>query len=238
MYSRFAKWYDQHYRSIKNYDEECERLAYLFGKLDPTPAQLLDVCCGTGEHAKILREKHGYSVDGIDLEPNLVAIAQEKNPGNFFSVADMRRFSLPSCYDAITCLFSSIGYTETEGALEEAIQTMARHLRPNGWLILEPWVEPDEWEPDLVESSQSEDGEAGIRIEQDRTARTEGSVSVIEIEYKIESPSEHLSLRETHRLGLFSREQIETALEKRGFRSRYIPKGMLPHQVHLAQLTG
>ena len=115
---------------------------------------------------------------------------------------------------------------------------MARHLRPNGWLILEPWVEPDEWEPDLVESSQSEDGEAGIRIEQDRTARTEGSVSVIEIEYKIESPSEHLSLRETHRLGLFSREQIETALEKRGFRSRYIPKGMLPHQVHLAQLTG
>ena len=67
------------------------------------------------EHAKILREKHGYSVDGIDLEPNLVAIAQ-KNPGNFFSVADMRRFSLPSRYDAITCLFSSIGYTETKGA--------------------------------------------------------------------------------------------------------------------------
>ncbi len=63
----------------------------------------------------------------------------------------MRRFSLPSRYDAITCLFSSIGYTETEGALEKAIQTMARHLHPNGWLILEPWVEPGEWEPDLVE---------------------------------------------------------------------------------------
>jgi len=55
MYSRFAKWYDQHYYLIKNYDEECERLAYLLGKLDLVPAQLLDVCCSTGEHAKIPR---------------------------------------------------------------------------------------------------------------------------------------------------------------------------------------
>lgn len=238
MYSRFAKWYDQHYRSIKNYNEECERLAYLLRKLDPAPAQLLDVCCGTGEHAKILGEKHGYSVDGIDLEPNLVAIAQEKNPDNFFSVADMRRFSLPSRYDAITCLFSSIGYAITEKALGEAIESMAKHLNPKGWLIIEPWVEPDEWDPDLVKSSRSDDSGAGIRIEQRRTARTEGSVSVIEIEYKIESPSEHLSFRETHRLGLFTRKKIEAALERRGFQSRYIPKGMLPHQVHLAQLTG
>ena len=238
MYSRFAKWYDQHYRSIKDYDEECERLAYLLGKLDPAPAELLDVCCGTGEHAKILRGKHGYFVDGIDLEPNLVAIAQEKNPDNLFSVADMRRFSLPKSYDAITCLFSSIGYAETESALEEAIQSMGKHLRPKGWLIIEPWVEPDEWDPHLVESSRSEDRKTGLKIEQRRSARTEGSVSVIEIEYKIESPSEHLSFRETHRLGLFSREQIEDALKKSGFQSRYIPKGMLPHQVHVAQLAG
>ena len=111
FYSRSAKWYDQHYRSIKYYDEKCERLAYLSGKLDPAPALLLDVCCGTGELARILWEKHGYSVDGIDLEPNLVAIAQEKDPDNFFSAAEMRRFSLPSRYDAITCLCSSIGYT-------------------------------------------------------------------------------------------------------------------------------
>ena len=119
----------------------------------------------------------------------------------------MRRFSLPSRYGAITCLFSSIGYTETEGALEEAIQTIARaSLCPYGWLILEPWVEPDEWDTDFVESSRSGDTEAGIRIEQDRTARTEGPLSVIDIEYKIDSPTENLSFQETHRLGLFSRE--------------------------------
>ena len=238
MYRRSAKWCDQHYRSIENLDEECERLAYLSGKLDPAPALLLGVCCGTGEHARILWEKHGYSVDGIDLEPNLVAIALERDPDNFFSVADMRRFSLPSRYDAITCLFSSIGYTETERTLGEAIESMAKHLIPKGWLILEPWVEPDEWDADLVKSSRREDSGAGIRIEQRRTARTEGSEPVNEIEYKIESPSEHFSFRETHRVGLFSREQIETTLEKRGFQSRYIPKGMLHHQVHAAQLAG
>lgn len=238
MYTQFAQWYDLHYRSIKNYDEECERLAYLLEKLDPIPKNLLDVCCGTGEHARILGEKHGFLVDGIDLESNLIAIAQEKNPDSAFSVADMRRFSLPKRYDAITCLFSSIGYAETEKALGEAIESMAKHLNPDGWLIIEPWVEPDEWDPELIQSSRSEDEESGVTIEQRRKAWTEGLTSVIEIEYRIEAPDEQLTFTETHRIGLFSRKQIETALERCGFKSRYIPKGMLPHQVHLAQQVG
>ena len=116
------------------------------------------------------------------MEPNLVAIAQEKDPDNFFSAAEMRRFSLPSRYVAITCLCSSIGYTNTERELGEAIESMAKHLIPTGWLILEPWVEPDEWDADLVKGSRREDSGTGIRIEQRQTVRTECSEPVIEIE--------------------------------------------------------
>ena len=75
---------------------------------------------------------------------------------------------------------------------------MAKHLIPTGWLILELWVEPDKWDADLVKGSRREDSGTGIRIEQRQTVRTEGSEPVIEIEYKIESPSEHFSFRETH----------------------------------------
>jgi SAM-dependent methyltransferase len=238
VYTQFAKWYDLHYRSIKNYGEECERLAYLLEKLDPIPQNLLDVCCGTGEHARILGVEHGFLVDGIDREPNLIEIAQEKNPDSSFSIADMRRFSLTKRYDAITCLFSSIGYVETEKALGEAIESMAKHLNPSGWLIIEPWIEPEEWDPALVKSSRSVDRNSGVVIEQRRTARTEGSVSVLEIEYKIDTPDEHIVFEERHRLGLFSRDQIETALKRSGYRSRYIPNCMLPHQLHIALLVG
>ena len=166
----------------------------------------------------------------------MIAIAQEKNPDNAFSVGDMRRFSIPKRYDAITCLFSSIGYAETENGLKEAIQSMSRHLKPKGWLIIEPWVEPAEWDPKLVKSSRSEDEERKVSIDQRRIARTDGSVSVIDIEHRIDTPDEQLAFTETQRIGLFSGEQIETALESCGFKSRYTPKGMLPHQVYLAQL--
>ena len=80
MYAKFAQWYDFHYRSIKDYDAEVERVAYLLEKLGPKPSVILDVACGAGEHARILSERYGYAVDGIDLEPGLVEAAQLKTP--------------------------------------------------------------------------------------------------------------------------------------------------------------
>ncbi len=96
MYTQFAKWYDFHYRSIKDYPAEAERIAYILEKFETQPKGILDVACGTGEHARILSETYGYCVDGIDLEPNFVEIAQSKNPGGEFTAADMRSFTLQS----------------------------------------------------------------------------------------------------------------------------------------------
>jgi len=237
MYTQFAKWYDFHYRSLKDYPAEAERIAYLLGKLGSQPRDVLDVACGTGEHARLLWEDYGYSVDGIDLEPNLVEIAQEKNPEGEFTVADMRSFTLPKRYDVVTCLFSSIGYAETVDGLDSAISSMARHLNPGGWLTIEPWVEPDEWKPELIDANESYDEENGVRILQARKASTDGSVSVLTIDYHIQTPSEKLDFSETHRLGLFTREQIESSLRKASFQTRYLPKGVLNNPLHVACYT-
>ncbi len=237
MYAQFAKWYDFHYRSIKDYPAEAERIAYILEKFETQPKDILDVACGTGEHARILTETYGYSVDGIDLEPNFIEIAQSKNPGGEFTTADMRSFTLPKQYDAITCLFSSIGYSETTTGLESALSSMARHLKPGGWLILEPWVEPDEWKPELVDANESFDEKSKVKILQARQASTDGSVSVLQIDYHIETPTETLDFSETHRLGLFTREQIESALKKSAFESRYLPKGVLTNPLYIACYT-
>ena len=74
MYAKFAKWYGTHYRSIKDHDAEVERIAYLLEKLDTQPRSILDIACGTGEHARILRDTYGFKVNGIGLKPNLVEI--------------------------------------------------------------------------------------------------------------------------------------------------------------------
>ena len=125
MYAQFARWYDFHYRSIRDYPAEAERIAYILEKFETQPKDILDVACGTGERARILTETYGYSVDGIDLEPNFVEIAQSKNPGGEFTRAEMGSFTLPKQYDAITCLFSLIGYSETTTGLESALSYVA-----------------------------------------------------------------------------------------------------------------
>jgi len=48
-----AELYDAIY-SFKNYSGECDRLRSLINQFAPGARTILDVACGTGEHAKFL----------------------------------------------------------------------------------------------------------------------------------------------------------------------------------------
>ncbi len=107
MFARTAQYHDLIY-SFKNYGEEASKIRAVIRKEHPAAHSILDVACGTAEHAKLLSAE--FAVDGIDLEPGFVEIARRKVPTGTFSVADMRRFELRKKYDVVQCLFSSIGY--------------------------------------------------------------------------------------------------------------------------------
>ena len=79
---------------------------------------LLEVACGTGIHASILREN--YQVEGLDLDAEMLAVASQTYPDIPFHQADMADFDLGKQFDAITCLFSSIGYVKTKKRLESS----------------------------------------------------------------------------------------------------------------------
>lgn len=69
--------YDAAYH-FKNYARECDRLRSLINETLPGTLTILDVACGTGEHAKFL--KHHYAVDGIDINKSYLRAARLKNP--------------------------------------------------------------------------------------------------------------------------------------------------------------
>ncbi len=94
MFSQSAEYYDRIYGAFKNYAEEAARIAALVKQKHPQARTMLDVACGTGEHARHLIDKFGYEVDGIDLDPTLIAMAARKNKTSTFSVADMTDFHL------------------------------------------------------------------------------------------------------------------------------------------------
>src|ERR1700730_1388985 len=147
-YSKLAKVYDALY-GFKNYEAEAKRLHEIIAEKKTSPGNaLLDVACGTGTHLSFLQKY--YSVEGIDLTPEMLEVARTRHPQIAFCEGDMRTFDLGRRFDVVTCLFSSIGYLKSPQELRAAIINMARHLQPGGVLIVEPWLTDETWKPGVV----------------------------------------------------------------------------------------
>ncbi|HKH48381.1 MAG TPA: class I SAM-dependent methyltransferase [Thermoanaerobaculia bacterium] len=70
-----------------------------------------DVGCGPGHVARYLHEQ-GVDVVGIDLSPEMIAVARRLNPGLSYQVGDMRRLDLPDAALAGVVAFYSIVHFE------------------------------------------------------------------------------------------------------------------------------
>ena len=66
----YAQQYDLLYQG-KNYDAEVALLERLFAKHDLTGNAVLDLGCGTGQHA-IRLARRGYEVTGVDRSPEML----------------------------------------------------------------------------------------------------------------------------------------------------------------------
>lgn len=234
MFSESAELYDLIYAD-KDYAAEAAALAGLLRRLHPDCTRVLDAACGTGEHARLLAETHGFEVDGFDLEPGFVELARAKHPGGRFFVADLADFSLPHRYDAVVCLFSSIGYLQTLDRVTGALRCFAAHLDDGGVVAVEPWFTPDVLE-DGRTMSLTVDGK-GLRIE--RTARTEvrGRLSLVHFDYAVESADGVRNLSETHRLGLFTVDEMLQAFATAGLEASYDDEGLSGRGLYTASVA-
>lgn len=212
-YGKAAEFYDLLYSEQKDYPAEARFIASLIRGACPSAESVLDVGCGTGAHARSLLDL-GFDIDGIDLKPGLVEVARRKCPGRSFEVADMTHFRLARRYDAVTCLFSAIGYVVTESALHSAVRTMREHMNPAGVLLVDPWFEPgqltDGW---IATVTGQRDGCTVTRMS--RTVVYD-AVSRLEFEYLIGTAAGIERRSEVHELGLFTQSQMETAFRAAG----------------------
>jgi ubiquinone/menaquinone biosynthesis C-methylase UbiE len=130
-----AAHYDLIYAE-KRYDDEARFVADLL----PSDGSLLDIACGTGRHALEFAGM-GYEVTGVDYNESLLERARESasSAGREieFVAADMRELELGRTFDAVTCLFDSIGYPATNDGVVAALASAARHLTPEGTFAVE-----------------------------------------------------------------------------------------------------
>jgi SAM-dependent methyltransferase len=223
-----AELYDAIYH-FKNYQHEGERLRHLISRLVPNAGTLLDVACGTGEHAKFLKQY--YAVDGIDLNNSYLEAARSKNPSGKYYCGDMTDFDLGSKYDVVTCLFSAIGYVRTVAALERAIPCMARHVRPGGALMVEPWFPPDRWKPGLlsINTGETKDG----LVCRMALNRRQHNLSVISLHYLYGNRQGVHYYTEQLELGLFSKEEMGQAFRLAGMHVEYEPEGLMGRGLYI-----
>lgn len=172
--------------SAGRYEAVAQRIAPISAQLVETldrlrpldGAAVADLACGTG-NAALAAAKAGAQVTGVDLTPELLAIAADKPGGDAvrWVAADAAATGLPDAgFDAV---LSNMGIIFVEPTSQVA--EIARLLRPGGFLGFSTWVRdaynpfynpiidvlgappaapytPDQWgEPDIVTTRLSAD---------------------------------------------------------------------------------
>ena len=232
MFSGSAEFYDLIYFTFKDYAAEARQIASLLRSLNPGCASVLDVACGTGEHARHLAAD-GFAVDGIDLDPAFVRIAQRKHPAGRFFEADMADFHLPHRYDAVLCLFSSIGYVRTLDRVGAALRCFREHLLPGGAILVEPWFPPGALDPTRVARNVGEAN--GVRVSRVSRVAIEGRLSRLNFEYEITDGTGTRRTSEVHELGLFTPAELLAAFEDAGLAADYDPRGLTDRGLFVAR---
>jgi SAM-dependent methyltransferase len=135
----FDELYLPTYSFLHDRDSESEALAAAALAGVEAPAEILDSPAGFGRHA-IPLAKQGFRVTGIDRSEVQLAEARAR-AGDVewprWLQADFRDLPFDAeSFDAVLCLFTSIGYRGEEGD-RQAFSEYLRVLRPSGALIIE-----------------------------------------------------------------------------------------------------
>jgi len=232
VFSRSARLYDAIYASIRDYPREAAELDRLIQARRPGARTVLDVACGTGAH---LEHLSGYEVEGLDLDPEMLVVARERLPGVPFHEGDMVAFDLGRRFDAVVCMFSSIGYVRTAERLRSAIGSMARHLEPGGLLVVEPWLTPEAWQDGHVGAVFVDEPE--LKIARINAAERKDNLSWFEFEYLVGTPDGVEHFIERHELGLFTVDEYLGAFRAAGLEADHDPEGPMGRGLYVTTAT-
>jgi SAM-dependent methyltransferase len=214
VFTETADLYDLVY-SFKDYPAEVERLRGLVGREGGT---LLDVACGTGHHLALLAEH--YRVEGVDLDPAMIELTRAR--GLTARVGDLLTLDLGRRFDVVTCLFSSIAYVAD---LAGAVGRLAAHVGPGGVVVVEPWLAPEQIQPDNVRLLTAESG--SVKVARMSVLHVEGRECVLEFQYLIGRADAVEHRTERHRTWLWTREEYARAFAAAGLEAVHDEEGLI-----------
>lgn len=219
----YATAYDALYGD-KDYGAECDMLEEVFRRFAESPIRaVLDLGCGTGNHAIRLAER-GYTVTGVDMSTSMLAEAEGKararNLPMVLHHGDIRALELGQEFDAVLMMFAVLGYQVEDTDVLGALATARRHLRPRGLLVFDCWYGPavlTQRPGDRVKTVPTREG-AIIRT---ASAALDTERHLCEVCYQLRELKRDrvvAETREEHRMRFFFTDELELFLRRAGLR--------------------
>ncbi len=137
----YAGEYDQTFTFFKDYSRESVFIRQVIDAYQLKVGCIADIACGTGTHLVELAAM-GYSVLGLDLDPDILAMACQKARARgvtFASLqADMRDFRLiPPVSLAMNMFYSFQNALDNEQDQKRCLASIYQSLEPSGLLVME-----------------------------------------------------------------------------------------------------
>jgi SAM-dependent methyltransferase len=220
-YTSSADTYDLIYADVIDYPATARQLTDLIRARKPDARTLLEAACGTGAVLKPLQAQ--FDVCGFDLSEDMLRVARTKLPGVDLRQGDMVDFDWGGRFDAVICMFSSIGYMTDYDSLETAYRQFAAHLTPGGVVVVEGWLDPDAYIVGHVGGNVA--GDNRLQVHRVNTSWLEdgGRVSVFDMHHLVGRPEGVTYFVERHRLGLFTAAEHLRALGAADFEAEHHP---------------
>jgi SAM-dependent methyltransferase len=134
-----STWYVERFRTMAAAGKDLAGEARLVDAMVPRGAHILDAGCGPGRVGAHLAAA-GHEVVGVDLDPVLIAAAEQDHPGPRWLVGDLAELDLPAHgiadgFDAIVSAGNVMTFV-APSARGEVLRRLRLHLREDGRAVI------------------------------------------------------------------------------------------------------
>jgi SAM-dependent methyltransferase len=213
LYKKFSVYYDKIYKNV-DYTGESEFINWAIKKHKiSSGVELLDVACGTGSHAEILKDN--FKVTGVDINKDMLKIARNKIPEAHFIIGNMKNLNLESKFDAVICIFSAIHYNKNYVELENTLNNFHNHLKDGGVLIYDLSFNTENWIEGLV--SVDTVVEDNLKIARICQSKLNNGIFNANFVFLVKDDGIFDFDIDEHELGVFEIDNVTRLMEKVGF---------------------
>ncbi len=216
-----AAYYDAFYQK-KNYAKETGIIHSLIQRLEPPSKKMVDLGCGTGEHA-LFFTKLGYSVVGVDSSKQMLRVARDKIKRMGVSLvlkrANVTTLRSSSTFGVATSLFHVFSYLKSRGEIMKFFASVYSSLEPGGIFIFDCWYGPGVLHspPETMTKKGRGVNFSYVRTKIPTLNKQKHTVRVVQNIKVAFSSGKTIQYQETHLLHYYFYNEVQPLLTRAGF---------------------